>query len=258
MKEQHMVSIDASRCIGCGLCVSDCPTATLRMEGKLAVVAGRGCIQCGHCQAICPQSAVSLSGFAKAPEAITSAMRVEAEALLGQLKARRSVRQFSARAIEPERIEQIIEAGRYTPTGTNRQGVSYAVLQQNIADYEAAGIRLFRGLKRAVDLVYPGLRALEIDDHFLFKNAKAVIVIKGADTVDAALAASSMEMMAQSLGLGVFYSGFFTMITRVSPGLRKRLGIRRGEKAVVTLVLGYPAVHYLRTAQREPAEVLFD
>lgn len=258
MKEQHMVSIDASRCIGCGLCVSDCPTATLRMEGKLAVVAGRGCIQCGHCQAICPQSAVSLSGFAKAPEAITPAMRVEAEALLGQLKARRSVRQFSTRAIEPERIEQIIEAGRYTPTGTNKQGVSYAVLQQSIADYEAAGIRLFRGLKRAVDLVYPGLRALEIDDHFLFKNAKAVIVIKGADTVDAALAASSMEMMAQSLGRGVFYSGFFTMITRVSPRLRKRLGIRRGEKAVATLVLGYPAVHYLRTAQREPAEVLFD
>ncbi len=258
MKQDHIVSIDSSRCIGCALCVRDCPTATLRMEGKCAVVAGSGCIHCGHCQAICPQAAVSLSGFTEAPEVITPAMRVDAEALLGQMKARRSVRQFSAREIEPERIEQIIEAGRYTPTGTNKQGVSFAVLQHNIAEYESTGIRPFRGLKRVVDRVYSGLRAIEIDDHFLFKNAKAVIVIKGADTVDAALAASSMELMAQSLGLGVFYSGFFTMITRISPRSRKRLGIRRGEKAVATLVLGYPAVQYQRTAQREPADVLFD
>jgi hypothetical protein len=76
--------------------------------------------------------------------------------------------------------------------------------------------------------------------------------------VDGALAASSMELMAQSLELGVFYSGFFTMITRLSPKMRKRLGIHAGERAVTTLVLGYPAVRYRRTAQREPADVLYD
>ena len=131
-------------------------------------------------------------------------------------------------------------------------------MQQGLQEVEAQAIRLFRGLKRGVDLVYSGLREIEIDDHFLFKNAKAVIVIKSADAVDAALAASSMELMAQSLGLGVFYSGFFTMVTRVSGKIRKRLGIRRGEKAITTLVLGFPAVRYLRTAQREAADVLFD
>ena len=258
MMQKHTVSIDPALCIGCGLCVSDCPTSTIRMEGKTAVVTGRGCIRCGHCQAICPQGAVSLSGFAEAPEEITPEMHVDASALMGQLKARRSVRQFSAREIPPEFIRQIIEAGRYTPTGTNKQGVSYAVLQQGLQEVEAQAIRLFRGLKRGVDLVYSGLREIEIDDHFLFKNAKAVIVIKSADAVDAALAASSMELMAQSLGLGVFYSGFFTMVTRVSGKIRKRLGIRRGEKAITTLVLGFPAVRYLRTAQREAADVLFD
>ena len=258
MKREHIVSADPSLCNGCGLCVGDCPTNTMRMERDKAVVTAQDCIKCGHCQAICPQNAVSISGFDEAPERITPAMRVDATALLGQLKARRSVRRFSARQIAPELITQIIEAGRYTPTGTNKQGVSYAVLQKNIADYEAPGIRLFRRLKRLIDIVYSGFRAIEIDDHFLFKGANAVIVIKGADEVDASLAASSMELMVQSLGLGVFYSGFFTMITRFSGRIRRRLGIRRGEKAVTTLVLGYPAVTYQRTAQRETAEVSYD
>jgi formate hydrogenlyase subunit 6/NADH:ubiquinone oxidoreductase subunit I len=258
MKQDHIVSVDTQACTGCGLCESDCPSGSILVSEGKAIANMQNCIRCGHCQAICPVNAVSLSGFADMPEEITQAMHVDAEALLGQIKARRSVRRFSAREIPQEMIGKIIEAGRYTPTGTNKQGISYTVLIKNIAEYERIGLKLFRGLKRVVDIVYKGLRAIEIDDHFLFKQAKAVIVIKGADPIDAALAASSMEMMAQSLGLGVFYSGFFTMITRVSPKLRARLGIRRGEKAVTTLVLGFPAVQYQRTAQRESAEVLFD
>ena len=258
MKREHIIFVNPSRCIGCGLCVSDCPTKAMQMKGGIVGATAQSCIHCGHCQANCPQGAVSLSGFAEEPVAITPAMHVDATALMGQLKARRSVRQFTAREIAPELLAQIIEAGRYTPTGTNSQNVSYAVLQANIADYEVVGIKLFRSLKRVIDLVYSGLREIEIDDHFLFKNAKAVIVIKSADITNGALAASSMEMMAQSLGFGVFYSGFFSMIVRFSAKLRKRLGIRRGEKVVTTLVLGYPAVQYQRTAQRETAEVLFD
>jgi len=258
MKQEHVVLVESDLCTACGLCENDCPSGAIRVREGIASANMQNCIRCGHCQAICPTNAVSLTGFAEAPEKITPAMRVDAAALMGQLKARRSVRQFTAREIEPELIEKIIEAGRYTPSGTNKQGVSYTVLVQHMEDYEKSAISLFRGLKRAVDVVYAGLREIEIDDHFLFKHAKAVIVIKGADVVDGALAASSMELMAQSLGLGVFYSGFFSMITRLSPGLRKRLGIRRGEKAITTLVLGYPAVKYQRTAQREPADVMFD
>ena len=49
------------------------------------------------------------------------------------------------------------------------------------------------------------------------------------------------------------------MITRISAPLEKASSASvRGEKAVTTLVLGYPAVQYQRTAQREPADVLFD
>ncbi len=258
MKRDHIVSVNPSLCIGCNLCVSDCPSGAIRLVDGKAVATMQGCIRCGHCQAICPQNAVSLSGFDEAPVELTPGMHVDPAALLGQIRARRSVRQFSAREIAPELIDQIIEAGRYTPTGTNSQNVSYAVLREHISDYEAPAIRTFQRLKRVIDLVYSGTRNIQIDNHFLFKNAKAVIVIKSADAVNAALAASSMELMAQSLGIGAFYSGFFTMVLRVSPKLRKKIGIRRGEQVVTTLVLGYPAVKYQRTAQRETPDVMFD
>jgi hypothetical protein len=162
--------------------------------------------------AICPQNAVSLSPALPKHRDDYAGYALNAAALIGQLKARRSVRQFTQREIAPELIEQIIEAGRLTPTGTNSQNVSYAVLREHIPDYEAPAIRIFQRLKRVIDLVYSGTRNIQIDDHFLFKNASAVIVIKSGDLVNGALAASSMELMAQSLGLGVFYSGFFTMI----------------------------------------------
>ena len=81
MKSEHIVSVDESRCIGCNLCVTDCPTATMQMKNGKAVVTTQDCIKCGHCQAICPQYAVTLSGFADEPEAITPAMRVDAASL---------------------------------------------------------------------------------------------------------------------------------------------------------------------------------
>lgn len=258
MRRKHVVTIDESLCVGCGLCRDDCVTGRIQMENGKAVLTPEICIKCGHCQAICPENAISLSGYDEAPLPITPDMHVDADALTGQLKARRSVRRFTSREIAPELIERIIEAGRYTPTGSNRQNVSYTVIQKNIEAYEKAGTKVLRVVKRVMDVFSRRYRNLAVDDHFLFKNATAVIVIKAPSVVDGCLAASSMEMMAQSLGLGVFYSGFFTIVTRYSAGIRKRLGVRKGERVATTLVLGHPAVRYQRTAQREPANVIYD
>ena len=55
-----------------------------------------------------------------------------------------------------------------------------------------------------------------------------------------------MEFVAEANGLGVLYSGFFTMAANASRGIRKALAIPGGKKAAMTLVLGYPDVKYLR------------
>ena len=46
-------------------------------------------------------------------------------------------------------------------------------------------------------------------DSFFFKGAPLVILVSARNEVDAALASSYTEIMAESLGLGVLYSGFF-------------------------------------------------
>ena len=94
-----------------------------------------------------------------------------------------------------------------------------------------------------------------IDDHFFFKKAPVVILILSQDKVDGALAASNMELMAEACDLGVLYSGFFTIVANISRTLRRKLDLKRKDRVVTTLVLGYPNVTYHRTAQRETASV---
>jgi nitroreductase len=109
-----------------------------------------------------------------------------------------------------------------------------------------------------ISLLMPKLKHFDIDDRFFFKGANAIIVIKSTDTVDGALAAATMELTAQVFGLGVLYSGFFTRAANMSRKLKCKLAFAKGEKAVMTLVLGYPDMKYHRIPQRETPSVVYD
>ena len=118
-------------------------------------------------------------------------------------------------------------------------------------------MRLFRRILPFARLVDATARRTEVDEHFFFKGAPAVIVVVAKDQVNGALAASNMELAAQAHGLGVLYSGFFALAAKLSPALRRELGLARGRKVVTALVVGHPVVTYRRTAPKEPADVRF-
>ena len=230
MRDRHEVLIDEARCIGCGLCREDCPAANIVVEQGKAAVISQDCLMCGHCVAICPQAAVTMTGFEEEPRELDAGAptALDPDRLQQALGARRSIRRFADRPVPDDVFARIVEA---------------------------RAVRLFRRVMPIVRLTSSMARRTSIDDRFFFKGAPAVIVVIARGDIDGALAASNMELMAQAHGLGVLYSGFFTMAARLSRGLRRELGLGRKQKVVTALVLGYPAVRYRRTAPKEAAAI---
>ena len=254
----YIVNIDEEKCIRCGLCIKDCPQGIIELTATGVAPKTNECIKCGHCVAVCPKAAVLITDFEDMPEDIANYNLISGDDMVNHIKARRSMRHFTSQKIDAQIVAQILEAGRYTPSGSNKQEVSYVVIEKNIAQYEALAVNVFRRTKKVLDLFSSKFRRYNIDANFFFKNAPVVIFIKSTDTVDGALAASSMELTAQGYGLGVLYSGFFTVAVKLSPKLKKHLGVKRGEKAITTLVLGYPAIRYQRTAPKKRPDIHYD
>ncbi len=61
--------------------------------------------------------------------------------------------------------------------------------------------------------------------------------------------------MANALGLGVCFVGFFVQAIESDPALRQLLQLPEGTRPITSLAIGYPAVTYCRTAPRKPAQV---
>ena len=57
-----VVSINATWCKGCGICVAFCPKKTLELDrdGKAFQARPDDCIRCGMCVLCCPDLAVSV------------------------------------------------------------------------------------------------------------------------------------------------------------------------------------------------------
>ncbi len=250
------VKIDSEKCIGCGICSKDCVGFAIEIADGKAKVNSASCIKCGHCEAICPKGAVSLEGLEDQVEEFEEQTRLDPDTLMKAIKTRRTIRNFTSEPVPEKVIDMIIEAGRLAPTGTNAQGTSYVVLDKQKAACEAVAVKLFGGLVNTGKKFIPALSSMNIDKNFFFKKVPLVIVILGNDKVSASLAAENMAFMAEANGLGVLFSGFFTVCTNVSGKIRKLMGVKSKPKAVTTLVIGYPAVKYHRTTRRNKAKVI--
>lgn len=263
-----MITIDHDNCSGCGLCVKECAFELLEIKDNQALISRDGCISCGHCSAVCPESVITVNKYDMS-EVLSynpQVMQIDADQLCGFMKYRRSVRQFTNIPVEKEKIDKIIEAGRYSPTGGNGQTVRYIVLQNQLEDVRKLAVRSLH--KAALELpaeqvpyrdMY--LRIYEAEKQnrdLLFYHAPALIAVLDFQTnnnVNASIAASRMELMANALGLGVCFIGFFVSAVKFEPQLNDLLGINSRYKIAASLAIGYPAVDYLRTVSRKRAKV---
>lgn len=255
--KQHEVIIDRDKCIGCGLCSKICVAHNLVINNKKANTVMGDCIMCGQCSAICPQKAILIAGYENDLIEKQKDIHLNPDDVLNVIRFRRSIRNFKRTEISEEIVEQILEAGRLTHTAKNLQDVSFIVLNKEKEAIEKMAVRVFRAIKPFANLFIPMARRRKIDDNFFFFNAPVAIVIAAKEKTNGILAAQNMEFVAEANGLGVLYSGFFTMAANASRKIKKAIGIPKGKKVAMTLVIGYPNINFLRSAPHKKLEVKY-
>jgi nitroreductase/NAD-dependent dihydropyrimidine dehydrogenase PreA subunit len=262
-----MIYINKEKCITCGLCVKDCVSGNIEIKDDKANVMKDRCLLCGHCIAICPENAVSMDHYSMddVKEYSVNDFMIEPERLLNFIKFRRSVRHFRKEMVEEEKLLKIIEAGRFSPTGSNRQEVSFIIVQDKLPELRRLALEKMSEITSLQAQQNPGLLALaqrwatmfESDkelpgkDDFLFYNAPVIILLVSSSPVDASIAASNMELMTAAQGLGAFYCGFFVRAAQDNDKIKDLLGLGDTEEVKVCLVLGKPDVSYRRTVPRK-------
>lgn len=262
-----MVEINQELCIGCGNCLEDCFVGVIALEDGKAIVK-KPCIECGHCVALCPAEAISIPEYEMEDiEAYHSAtFDVKAENMLHAIKFRRSIRDYKTNKIEREKAVRILDAGRYTATAKNRQGTRFIFVQNQLEEFKKLVWSTMPDVIKALEKEAPAY-AVNFGNYYarwqrnpqddkLFFNTPAFLVIATDNQWDGGLAAANIENVAVSEGLGALYSGYLMRIIASSPMLTAWLGTE-GKQVACCMLLGYPAVTYLRTAPRRKGDIVW-
>ena len=158
--------------------------------------------------------------------------------------ARYSLRKFSDRAVEQEKLALVLEAGRNAPTAHNFQPQRIFVLRSPEAPEKADACM-------GSHFHPPVLVAVAYDPAVSWKRETDG---KDHGEIDAAIAATQMMLQAADLGLGTTYVGMFE-----PEKLLAAFPEMAGTMPIALLPLGYPAegAHPARLhSDRRPVEEL--
>ncbi|MFH1998930.1 MAG: nitroreductase family protein [Planctomycetota bacterium] len=278
--------LDEEKCDLCGLCLEVCGRGIFsRGEEVMRFDPGAGaCIECGHCMAICPQAALRLNDGARPPP-LKPALMPAPEALLHFLRSRRSVRRFKNEVPSRSEIEKLIEAARYSPTGTNKQDVNLVVVTDSerietlrkaiMVRFTAYDRHLSHPLKRLLlktlvdkrfgdPVIRAFLRGFVAGYHAggdpLFHRAPVVVFLHTGEKAstakdDCCLALFHMVLMAERIGLGSCLLGTAEVAFSKTPSLNDLIGVPRSQPILASACFGYPVFRFSRLVNRKPLNV---
>ena len=170
---------------------------------------------------------------------------------LEAILTRRSTRKFQAKPVELEKLQKIVEAGRFAPTGGNCQSNHFFVISNPDV------------LKKLVELVQSAFAAMELREdlykslqnsirlsqkgNYVFDyNAPALIAVAcqkdyGNNMADVACALENMMVAANELDLGSCYINQLKWLNEDPTLLEylRGLGLKDGERIYGSVAIGY-------------------
>lgn len=158
-------------------------------------------------------------------------------AVIETILARRSIRRYTTRPVEREKLELIVKCGINAPSGLNKQPWEVRVVDNAAYIDSLTALYVKANPKVAEDTTFRNM----------FRNAPAVIFIaspsNGSGQLDCGLLGENMLLAAQSLGLGTCCLGgptrFMKEASEAAPYLEK-LGFSEDYTLLYAIGVGYP------------------
>ena len=260
--------LNDDKCIKCAQCAQVCPGYLVKMDNEkgpsLPVAHEKFCIQCGHCAAVCPTGAVNLEFMPNLNTSDYTALNYDSAMSL--VRNRRSIRRYEKTLPDQEVIKRLLALANYAPTAHNNQQVSW---------------RLFTDPNSMAGLTVDWISSLKQTDPelFFYLGGASILAMwrKGVDSImrsapyllvacnhddndmgriDAAIAASYVDLLAPTMGLGCCWAGYFMFALNSGyPPILQALQLEKGQKAYVGLMLGIPATRYHAWPERKLADL---
>ncbi|TQD25433.1 nitroreductase family protein [Methanolobus vulcani] len=193
-------------------------------------------------------------------------MGVAENAVIENIKSRRSVREYTDEDVSDEDIKTIIDAGIHAPSGFDSQPWFFVVVKnremmKRMSDH--CKPRLLAMLDEATnDAAMEFKKELADEEFHIFYDAPVLIIVLGNNAsvtadIDCSLCAENMMLAAHSMDIGSCWIGTGCFI-QDNPELLEELGITPDYRVIAPIIFGYPAKEYHETEKREPEVVWVD
>lgn len=171
--------------------------------------------------------------------------------MLEFIKSRRSTRKFKTDKVPEQLLSQVIEAGRYAPSGGNSQSTHFIVVENKDVLVELANLAQQEFAKMEIDentyksLVH-SINASKNGNYVFHYNCPALIITAnkkdyGNNIADCACALENMMLMANALDLGSVWINQLRWLNEnpIMIEKMKSLGMGEDERVYGALAVGY-------------------
>ena len=170
---------------------------------------------------------------------------------LEAIKTRRSTRRFSDKPVELEKLDKIVSAGRYAPSGGNSQSCHFIVVRKKeilaklaeLAQAAFAKMEITEGMYKSIA---NSIRASKKGNYVFHYDPDTLIIVAnqkdyGNNIADCACALENMMIVANELDLGSVWINQLRWLNEDETLLEyeRSLGLEDNERIYGALAVGY-------------------